>query len=225
MPGCCPQVPRPKCREPLPPPMIPPPYCAAYPPSSLCATSSSFDFAIVCTGNGRSLWMGAGDLPSVERLGTGPCCQHPCTAPPPLLRPSCHLPPIPEHHTQYVAPEILAQGIVSSAAGYGSAVDMWSAGVMLFECLCGTPPFFSRRDLPPLPAQIWFVQMGLVSCCTAYGPLKCGLCKWGWSVCCLAHVCEWLAEGGCSHAVCSRLRVVGPCTGTHDCACVHHCDV
>mmetsp|Transcript_20479 Transcript_20479/g.78518 ORF Transcript_20479/g.78518 Transcript_20479/m.78518 type:complete len:508 (+) Transcript_20479:182-1705(+) len=47
---------------------------------------------------------------------------------------------------QYVAPEVLlaAQGLAQG--GYGVAVDMWSAGVLLYVLLSGFPPF--NEDLP-----------------------------------------------------------------------------
>ncbi|KAH9907762.1 hypothetical protein F4778DRAFT_446080 [Xylariomycetidae sp. FL2044] len=38
----------------------------------------------------------------------------------------------------YVAPEILTE---RSARRYGPSVDIWSAGVVLYICLCGFPPF------------------------------------------------------------------------------------
>ena len=36
---------------------------------------------------------------------------------------------------QYMAPEIVA------GKGHGKAVDWWSIGILLYEMLCGTPPF------------------------------------------------------------------------------------
>lgn len=40
---------------------------------------------------------------------------------------------------EYIAPEVLTR------QGHGRAVDWWSTGALLYEMLCGLPPFYSRN--------------------------------------------------------------------------------
>ena len=50
----------------------------------------------------------------------------------------CSLPPsLPP--SEYLAPEILEN------KGHGKAVDWWSLGTLLFEMVCGLPPFYDTN--------------------------------------------------------------------------------
>ncbi|XP_068094835.1 serine/threonine-protein kinase Chk2 isoform X2 [Hyperolius riggenbachi] len=51
----------------------------------------------------------------------------------------------------YLAPEVLS---TLGTAGYSSAVDYWSLGVILFVCLSGYPPFSEQNSKIPLREQI-----------------------------------------------------------------------
>lgn len=47
----------------------------------------------------------------------------------------------------YMAPEALNCVAFEDAPGYGSAVDMWACGVILYTMLVGFPPFWHRKQL------------------------------------------------------------------------------
>lgn len=60
---------------------------------------------------------------------------------------------------QYVAPEIVLQAQQNEKAeserkGYGKAVDMWSAGIILYAILSGIPPFNEADENIPIHVQI-----------------------------------------------------------------------
>ncbi|CAH2222726.1 phosphorylase b kinase gamma catalytic chain, skeletal muscle heart isoform [Pelobates cultripes] len=47
----------------------------------------------------------------------------------------------------YLAPEILQCSMNENHPGYGIAVDMWSAGVIMYTLLAGSPPFWHRKQM------------------------------------------------------------------------------
>ncbi|XP_076002070.1 phosphorylase kinase, gamma 1a (muscle) isoform X2 [Genypterus blacodes] len=47
----------------------------------------------------------------------------------------------------YLAPEIIECSMDGEHAGYGSAVDIWSAGVIMYTLLAGSPPFWHRKQM------------------------------------------------------------------------------
>jgi len=52
----------------------------------------------------------------------------------------------------YIAPEVLQQGV--GRAGYDARVDVWSAGMLLWQLLTGALPFRDGPLAPPLTTQI-----------------------------------------------------------------------
>ncbi|XP_061924111.1 phosphorylase b kinase gamma catalytic chain, skeletal muscle/heart isoform-like isoform X1 [Entelurus aequoreus] len=47
----------------------------------------------------------------------------------------------------YLAPEIIECSMDSDHDGYGTAVDIWSAGVIMYTLLAGSPPFWHRKQM------------------------------------------------------------------------------
>lgn len=79
--------------------------------------------------------------PLLLPLSSSPLSSFPCflQTKPPLLPPLLSFTPVP----QYVAPEVVncIPGLM-----YHEAVDLWSAGVILFMLLSGYPPFHDESD-------------------------------------------------------------------------------
>ncbi|XP_016108763.1 phosphorylase b kinase gamma catalytic chain, skeletal muscle/heart isoform-like [Sinocyclocheilus grahami] len=47
----------------------------------------------------------------------------------------------------YLAPEIIECSMDPHHQGYGNAVDLWSAGVIMYTLLTGSPPFWHRKQM------------------------------------------------------------------------------
>ncbi|KAG9338990.1 hypothetical protein JZ751_024388 [Albula glossodonta] len=47
----------------------------------------------------------------------------------------------------YLAPEIIECSMDPNHAGYGTAVDLWSSGVIMYTLLAGSPPFWHRKQM------------------------------------------------------------------------------
>ncbi|KAJ0063374.1 hypothetical protein NL108_002672, partial [Boleophthalmus pectinirostris] len=47
----------------------------------------------------------------------------------------------------YLAPEIIECSMDTAHSGYGSAVDLWSSGVIMYTLLAGSPPFWHRKQM------------------------------------------------------------------------------
>ncbi|TNN01874.1 hypothetical protein fugu_011256 [Takifugu bimaculatus] len=47
----------------------------------------------------------------------------------------------------YLAPEIIECSMDAGHKGYGTAVDIWSSGVIMYTLLAGSPPFWHRKQM------------------------------------------------------------------------------
>ncbi|CCG83514.1 Serine/threonine-protein kinase chk2 [Taphrina deformans PYCC 5710] len=54
----------------------------------------------------------------------------------------------------YIPPEMLNTPAAGHSLSFNNKVDSWSAGVVLYICLCGFPPFSQELAPPPMRTQI-----------------------------------------------------------------------
>ncbi|CAD5126048.1 DgyrCDS14221 [Dimorphilus gyrociliatus] len=52
----------------------------------------------------------------------------------------------------YLAPEVLKVSMYEDEPGYGTAVDLWACGVIMYTLLVGCPPFWHRKQMLMLRA-------------------------------------------------------------------------
>ena len=65
----------------------------------------------------------------------------------------------------YIAPEVLAAQNGASGYSYTCAVDWWSLGVIMFECLVGYTPFYAGTCITSIPNPSELI--GLIHCRSA----------------------------------------------------------
>lgn len=45
---------------------------------------------------------------------------------------------------EYLSPEVLCDEASATKQGYGKSSDWWSFGTLVYEMLCGAPPFYAK---------------------------------------------------------------------------------